>query len=199
VIRPDSARLPGDPVSLIGHNNGPPLDPGQRGRAHAWRVARRALAPRLPLEVVRRRVARARELGLAYPVYASILLGTGRDVVAFLVTHDALMARARAEIGMAEQRKARLEAVRRCHRVLASPDPAGPAFPFDAVIAAPREGAAPRIGGAVLRAGLDPMRLPGDAVVMIGARADQREWAEAARLARFIAADAFFQSETPAR
>ena len=55
--------------------------------------ARRELLPRLPLEVVRRRVARARQLGLAYPQYAAILLGTGRDIVAFLFTDGGLRLR----------------------------------------------------------------------------------------------------------
>ncbi|MEM7238801.1 MAG: hypothetical protein AAF501_13400, partial [Pseudomonadota bacterium] len=78
-------KLPG-----IGHNLGPPIEPGRSFRRFAWAKARRELLPKLPLEVLRRRVARARDLGLAYPQYASILLGTGRDVIAFLFTADAV-------------------------------------------------------------------------------------------------------------
>ena len=78
-------RLPG-----IGHNQGPPIEAAVSWRRFAWKKARAKLVPKLPLEIVRRRVRRAAELGLEYPQYASILLGTGRDIVGFLYTCDAL-------------------------------------------------------------------------------------------------------------
>ena len=52
-------RLPG-----IGHNQGPPLEAGFSWRKHVWTKARKELLPKLPLEVIRRRVARAQELGV---------------------------------------------------------------------------------------------------------------------------------------
>ena len=55
-------RLPG-----IGHNQGPPLDAAVSWRRHVWKKARKDLLPKLPLEVIRRRVRRAAELGLEYP------------------------------------------------------------------------------------------------------------------------------------
>ncbi|MGF1552163.1 MAG: hypothetical protein ACFBWO_06645 [Paracoccaceae bacterium] len=64
------ARLAGETPPRIGHNGGPPLDPGRSFRAYAWKRARAELVPRLPLEIVRRRVRRARELGLDYPANA---------------------------------------------------------------------------------------------------------------------------------
>jgi hypothetical protein len=43
-----------------------------------------------------------------------------------------------------------------------------------------------------VRAALDPLRLPGDAVVLVGEGALQRDWAEAGRLAGFLPGDLFF-------
>ena len=195
------SRLPGEAPSAIGHNGGPPLDPGQRWRAVAWGKARRDLVKALPIEIVRRRVARARDLGLAYPAYAAILMGTGRDIIGFLFTAEA--------IGLRLERAARVEAaaakkvaaVRGAQRLLLGPPVApadlraalsGQGIVFDAVGAAPASDAPDAQGRAAIRALLDPLRLPGDSVVMVGARPDERRWAEAARLARFIAAPAYF-------
>lgn len=47
-----------------GHNGGPAMNPGSAWRRHCWTVAREALLPTLPVEVVRLRLRRARELGL---------------------------------------------------------------------------------------------------------------------------------------
>ena len=59
-------------MSVIGHNNGPAMGQGRGWRTYCWRAARRELLPHMPLNVVRRRVKRAAELGLAYPAYARI-------------------------------------------------------------------------------------------------------------------------------
>ena len=59
----------------LGHNQGPPLDPMRSWRRHCWKAARKALFRPLPLEVVRRRVARAARLGLAYRRYELLVLG----------------------------------------------------------------------------------------------------------------------------
>lgn len=202
------SRLPGDPVTMAGHNQGPPLDGAASWRRHCWKTAREALLPRLPLEIVRRRVKRARELGLEYPQYASILLGSGRDIVAFLFTSEALGLRLRRTLDMPAPTVDKLRALTRCDRLLlAGPDCAPEALAqalvladaprFRAVGAAPSPDAALPAGRAAIRAILDPLRLPGDAVVMIGARADERAWAEAARLARFVAAPAYFPAASP--
>ena len=59
-------------MSGIGHNGGPSVGSGASWRAQCWRVARADLLPRLPLEVVRLRVKRAQEIGLAYRTYAGV-------------------------------------------------------------------------------------------------------------------------------
>jgi len=75
---------------MIGHNGGPSIEAGYGFRKHAWGKAREALLPKLPIEIVRVRVARARRLGLPYRTYAGIRAATGRDVVAFLFSGNAL-------------------------------------------------------------------------------------------------------------
>jgi hypothetical protein len=197
-VRGPLSRLPGEAPPAIGHNAGPPLDPGQSWRAHCWRKARADLTPRLPLEIVKRRVRRAQELGLAYPAYASILLGTGRDIVGFLFTAEAVRLRLEKDARIADAAVAKLAALARCDRLLLAPTPdpealrdslAASGARFDAVGPPPETA---RAAQAALRALLDPRKLPGDAVVMVGARPEERGWAEAARLARFLGADAYF-------
>ncbi len=190
-------RLPG-----IGHNQGPSFEAGRSWRAHCWKTARRELLPRMPLEVIRRRVARARQLGLAYPQYAAILLGTGRDIVAFLFTGESLGLRLERELSMPGRVAERLRSLERCDRLLmveGGPDLAGLGrrladrhLPFATLAPAPPRHAAWSEGRAAIRAALDPRRLPSDAVVMIGTSPEERVWADAAQLASFLAADSYF-------
>ncbi|MBY8976088.1 hypothetical protein KHP62_09745 [Rhodobacteraceae bacterium NNCM2] len=186
----------------IGHNKGPSLQEGGGFRRYAWKKARAELVPKLPLEVVRRRVARARELGLEYPQYASILLGTGRDIVAFLFTSEAIGLRVgRGDLSEAARQK--LAAITRCDRLLMTPSDADAGVigrllaerqhvVFAQVGNAPQLDASLRDGRSAVRAILDPMKLAGDQVVMIGTEVREREWADAARLARFLPAERFF-------
>lgn len=190
-------RLPG-----IGHNQGPSFEPGRAWRRHAWKVAREALVPRLPIEIVRRRVARAKELGLAYPQYASILLGSGRDIVGFLFTCDAIGLRLARTLELPRPVAEKLGGLARCDRLLLADcagDPerlrerlAAALIPFAAAGNAPGEGAGLPEGRRAIRAVLDPLKLPSDAVVMIGTRAAERDWADAARLAKFLPAEHYF-------
>lgn len=61
----------------IGHNQGPPLDPESRWRAHSWRKAQEKAWSNPPIEVVRSRSRWARELGLSYRAYTAVLLDRG--------------------------------------------------------------------------------------------------------------------------
>lgn len=203
--RGPSARLPGDSAPGIGHNRGPSLSPGHGFRKVAWRKARAALMPRLPLEVLRRRVRRAKELGLAYPAYASILAGTGRDVVAFLFTSHALGLELARAASLPEGKARKLRAVVGAGRLLLGPEDrdAGALaaalererrVSFDRAVPAPPLVAPLPEGRAAVRALLAPLGLPADGVVMVGDRAAERDWAEAARLGRFMAADAYFEA-----
>ncbi|MEL7347188.1 MAG: hypothetical protein AAFN17_05485 [Pseudomonadota bacterium] len=178
-------RLPG-----IGHNLGPPLDPGRSFRRFAWKKARAELMPRLPLEVVKRRVRRAKELGLAYPDYASILLGSGRDIIGFLFTVPAIAEEA--------VRAAKVRELTACDRLLMGEGAAAArlsqahALVFRAVSAPPADTASFRAQSAAVAALLDPLKLPRDGVVMVGATPVERGWAEAGRLAKFLPAERYF-------
>jgi len=198
----DGERLPG-----IGHNQGPPLDPARSWRRFAWKTARAALMPKLPLEVVRRRVRRAAELGLEYPAYASILMGTGRDIVGFMFTCDALGMRLVRGLSVDEvppDVAAKLRGLAGCAKILAARAPAdplrlcqhlsaGPGLIFDAGAALPGRAEVPWAEGrAAIRAALQPLKLPADAVVMVGTDPAERRWADAARLAQFLPAERYF-------
>lgn len=186
----------------VGHNQGPPLDPGRSWRRYCWSRARASLMPPAPIEVVRRRIRRAAELGLSYPQYASIVTVTGRDLTAYLVTSAALEGpggTVRADAAPALGRLVRCE-------VLVLRTLRGPAV--DAVTAAlGRVIAATGIVGTVperapLRAGRDAtagllrqLRLPPAAVAMIGSGRLEKDWAEAAGLARFLPAEQWFAGQ----
>ncbi len=195
-------RLPG-----IGHNQGPPLDAGHSWRKHVWTKARKELLPKLPLEVIRRRVARAKELGLEYPAYASILVGTGRDIVGFLFTCDALGLRLEKSIDLPAPVATKLSKVKATH-LLAAGEAAGPEeiakrlivehhLTIAGTAALPDSDNVPwTTGRDAIRAALDPLKLPSDTVVMIGTRAHERDWADAARLAKFLPSQSFFPAQS---
>lgn len=192
-------RLPG-----IGHNQGPHLDQNTGFRRIAWKKARAQLITRLPLEVIKRRVRRATELGLDYPAYASILLGTGRDIVGFLFTCDALGMRLSRSLPLPADVSAKLRRIERADAMLAAehdrPETLADLLATETPISfatatrLPRPEANGNAGFTAIRAALQPLKLPGDAVVMIGTQAHERNWADAARLARFIPAERYFGS-----
>lgn len=194
--------LTGERLAGIGHNQGPALDMNTGFRRVAWKKARAQLMPRLPLEVIKRRVRRATELGLEYPAYASILLGTGRDIVGFLFTCDAMGMRLSKTVPLPEDVQQKLDGLKQVNRLLAIEHDQPEAMPdllsaqlqdrFVTATRLPSPNAAPQTARAAIRAALDPLKLPGDAVVMIGTQAHERDWADAARLARFIPGDRYF-------
>jgi hypothetical protein len=61
----------------IGHNQGPPLDPGAGWRMFCWKKASVRAWKMPPREVVLSRLARAEELGLTYREYTAVLLDRG--------------------------------------------------------------------------------------------------------------------------
>ena len=192
----------GERMTGIGHNQGPPMDAGHSFRRFAWKKARADLLPRLPLEVVRRRVRRAQQLGLAYPQYASILLGTGRDIVGFLFTSDALGLRLSRTLDLPEPVGHKLESLAGCERLLMTEeDPsqlsaalANQIAPrFSGISKAPAQDCSWSEGRDAMRSALLPLKLPADGVVMIGTRSQERAWADAARLAKFLPSEQYFQ------
>lgn len=180
----------------IGHNGGPSLDEGLSWRRHCWTQARERLLPTLPIEVVRLRVARARELGLPYRTYAGLRASTGRDVIAFLFSTNALRL-LRATDRLPADRRERLDALLACDRIgLAQPPLApqavGALVPLDVVYKAPPAMAPWGDVRDSLRSILRDRLVPGDGVVLVGETALEREWVEAGRLAGFLTGDAYF-------
>ncbi|MEX0839958.1 MAG: hypothetical protein WD034_10515 [Parvibaculum sp.] len=62
----------------LGHNNGPDLLVSTAWQAYAWRKAQEKAWEMPPLEVIKRRAARAAALGLSYREYTLEILERGR-------------------------------------------------------------------------------------------------------------------------
>lgn len=181
----------------IGHNRGP--DSGSTSwRAHCWRRARADLLPVLPIEVVRLRVRRAQALGLDYRTYAGVRASTGRDLIAFLFSSNALGV-FRDGAALAPGRAPKLQSLQ-AERHLGC----GPGLDAEALAArieARSAVALPRFGrgwGAMradLKSWLGAQKLAGDAVLMIGETDHERELMEAGGLAGFISGTKYFEGQ----
>ncbi len=185
-------------MSGIGHNGGPTMEPGYSWRRHSWTRAREALLPKLPIEVVRRRVARAAELGLDYRAYASFRAASGHDVVALLFSSNALRL-LRTEM-LPEDRAAHLGAIRGAGRLSLVHPPLRPEAVtalnpvIDTAARAPGLSVSWSATSQHLRGFLAAERLPGDRVVLIGDTPLEREWIAAGKLAGYIEADRYFRA-----
>ncbi|KMW57129.1 hypothetical protein AIOL_002089 [Candidatus Rhodobacter oscarellae] len=182
-------------MQMIGHNNGPSMDRGVSYRRHVWTKARRDLLPVLPLPVVRRRVARAAEIGLDYKTYATVRATTGRDVVAFLFSTNALRLFLQAQ-KLERARAEKLAAMRDCARnalVIGRLEPQeilAQNPELDDACAAPHvHGSWSEAAGRIAAA---RGRLPAEGVLLVGDTGLERDWSVAGRLAGYIAADRYF-------
>lgn len=180
-------------LTVIGHNGGPSLQPGQAWRTHCWRAARARLLPTLPIEVVRMRVSRARDLGLEYKTYASVRAASGHDLVAFLFSSNALRLH-RGQAVLPPDRAEKLTAMD-CARIgLAT----APLLAQDLLVNPQIDAAHPAPFALArfaetrdqLRAALG--KVPGDRVMLIGDLTVERDWTAAGRLAGYLSAEAFF-------
>ncbi|MEM9425545.1 MAG: hypothetical protein AAGA06_02485 [Pseudomonadota bacterium] len=181
-------------MSGIGHNGGPTMDKGRGWRRYAWTRARAELLPKMPIEVVRRRVKRARELGLDYKAYAGIRAATGRDVIALLFSDNAL--RLMADARMPANRAAHLQALRDAECLALVHPPAAPALVLARNSELAKADLAPGITATWpdIRARVQALKgtLPADGVVVIGETWLERDWCEAARLAGYLSAERYF-------
>ncbi len=178
----------------IGHNGGPTMEQGRGWRRYAWTRARADLLPKMPIEVVRRRVRRARELGIDYKAYAGIRAATGRDIIALLFSDNAL--RLAADARMPTDRAALLDAVRDADLLALLHPPqtadtflaAHPAF-SDANLAPGL-----RASWSDIRARVLDLKgsLPADGIVVVGETWLERDWCEAGRLAGYLPAERYF-------
>jgi len=68
------------PLFGIGHNQGPPLDPGASWRHFCWKKAHAQAWKTPPREIALARLKRAEELGMTYREYTAHLLDTGEHL-----------------------------------------------------------------------------------------------------------------------
>lgn len=180
-------------MGRIGHNGGPESE-GASWRRQCWAAARAELLPVLPIEVIRTRVKRAQSLGLDYKTYAGVRAASGRDVVAFLFSSNALRVTV-LRPAMAEVLAAKLAGVEAGRLGLASAplraaemEAANPVL--EACHPAPYALGKWRESREAIRAALG-RRAP-SAVVLIGSHVLEAEWVAAGRLAAYLPAERFF-------
>ncbi len=188
------------PLAGPGHNNGPTMEAGFAFRKYSWSKARRDLLPTLPIEILRNRVRRAQELGLPYKTYASVRASTGRDVVGFLFSNNAL----RVLSNVDQLPVSRAKALRDLKGAGLAALAHAPLTPETLCrIAGQAEvdiftGEAPNLSAKwsqirdLARAPLREAGLPFDGVLVIGDHTLERDWSEAAKLAGYLPADRYF-------
>lgn len=183
-------------MSGIGHNSGQVIEAGHSWRKHVWTKARAQLLPKLPIEVIRLRVKRAAELGLPYKTYAGIRASTGHDLVGFLFSTNALQI-LRDTHALPESRAAKLSDLRNARRsaVVHRPvtvDHVARMDVLDRAFAAPAFADSWAEMRDKVQAIVAAEGGPADRLLMIGDTAFEREWAEAGRMAGYLAAEQFF-------
>ena len=178
----------------IGHNQGPTMEQGGAWRSYAWGRARKELLPRMPIEIVRRRVRRARELGIDYTTYAGIHATTGRDIVAFLFSSNALRLTAESRIAPAQADK--LARLRDASCLALAHAPHVPERLTDENPVILRADKAPTLDTtwAEMRQAIRDLKqtIPADGLVVVGETWLEREWCAAAQLAGYLPADRYF-------
>lgn len=181
-------------MSGIGHNRGPTMEAGRGWRRYAWKRARAELLPKMPIEIVRRRVKRARELGIDYKAYAGIRAATGRDVIALLFSDNALRLLRSGQ--MPVERQNALDEIRGAPALALVHAPLNPSEIARQNPVLFRVGQAPEFTAAWgdVRARVQDLKgsIPADGLVVIGETWTERDWCMAARLAGFIKADRYF-------
>ncbi|SMX33475.1 hypothetical protein [Actibacterium lipolyticum] len=188
-------------MNMLGHNNGPTMAGGTAWRTHCWTKARQSLLPTLPLEIVRQRVRRANEIGLDYKTYATVRATTGRDIVAFLFSSNALDLRKPSDV-VPDDRAAKLKAIQGCGRLLAAHQPLDPAtvaeqlaamgIVFHHSVAAPTFTESWSQIKTRMDAALAHRKLPGAGVLMVGDTEWERDWSVAGRMAGYLSAQRYF-------
>lgn len=170
------------------------MEPGTGWRRYAWKRARADLLPKLPLEVVRIRVRRSRELGLDYKTYAGVRASTGRDLVAFLFSSNAL--RVDAEACIPTVRLQRLADIRCCEKRALIHLPLDPETVLARTDLLDAAGSAPVFtdGWGAIRARVSEVLgpLPRDGVLVIGETGFEREWSVAGKCAGYLSAERLF-------
>lgn len=181
----------------IGHNSGRVDEPGKSWRRHVWTKARKNLVGTLPVEVVRLRVKRAKELGLPYKTYAGFRASTGHDLIGFLFSSNALLV-LRDGQDLPPDRARKLGDLHRTDCTGVAHHPVTPNH-LGTLPGLARAFSAPAFTDSwsamrdQVRTIVTSQGQPADRFVMIGDTAFEREWAEAARMAGYLSAADFFE------
>jgi len=133
---------------------------------------------RLPLAVVRMRMARAAELGMRYADYATLHRTAGRDPAGLIFTPAGLHLRLARRLDMPAPVRLHLAQVRGCNLLALAPPGEDPdafleelrevtTLPFRAAGMMPVPQAPWEVFTRSLRRALDPLRLPGTAVALV--------------------------------
>ena len=181
-------------IAGIGHNSGRVDEPGRAFRKFAWGKARAQLLPKLPIEVVRRRVLRAKELGLPYKTYAGLRAASGDDLIGFLFSSNALGLR---KVGQSVDpvRSTRVANLREARTFGLAHAPISPDImcpPMEAAAQAPRALAPWSEIRETLAHIFAAQKMSGSRTVLICETELELEWLSAARIAGAIRADQFF-------
>ena len=182
------------------------MEKGHGWRKTCWSKSRRDLLPKMPLEVVRNRLKRAKEIGLDYKTYASVRNNSGRDIYAFLFSSNALRLHLAAS-DLADDRREKMHKLKHCAQMIAAHKPLDPqVLPHDFNrlhdISIRAACAAPRFtdSWSDIRNQLTDLirceKIPADAVVLIGDTALEREWLAAGKFAAYLPAEAFFPMQS---
>jgi hypothetical protein len=178
----------------IGHNSGRVDEPGKSWRTHVWAKARRDLMPKLPIEIIRRRVARAKELGLPYKTYAGLRAASGDDLIGFMFSSNALdVVRAADRVPSAKVTK--LDALRDVKTVGLAHVPIAPdrlTPPLQLAYAAPKSLALWVQTRDALREVFAQTGKPASRFVLVCSTELEREWAQAGRMAGTLPAEEYF-------
>jgi len=187
-------------TARIGHNGGPTMEPGASWRRYCWKKARAdLLGEHLPLETIRRRVARAEALGLEYKTYASVRAATGEDIIALLFSSNALRIARDAKI--AEDRARQLSQVRGAVNLSLVQPPLDPAAVIE--VNQPILAAADRAPGLSLSwsatrdrlvALARAQRIRRDGILVVGCTDLEREWLATGGFAGYLDAGRYFPS-----
>ncbi|NIZ10154.1 hypothetical protein [Pseudooceanicola sp. HF7] len=172
------------------------MDDGRSWRIHAWKRAQaQHQSARLPVEIVRLRMARAKELGLSYRDYAAIRASSGRDVSAYLISSNAMQVYSNAA-PPPDHVAARLARLRHVRRIGLAMPPLVPEALMDCVenldaafAAPPLLASFPRMRDALSQA---QGRLPAAGLVAVIGHALEGEWAAAGRLGGVLTSDRLF-------
>ena len=190
-------------MSGIGHNQGPSMEPGRGFRVLAWEKARKDLMGHIPVEVIRSRIDRAKELGLDYKTYASVRSHSGRDVIGFLFSSNALRLHLSAS-DLPGNYTEKLRALTSCKTMVAAHRPIDPSrlrSEFSIIHqhqlldarSAPLFSDSWSTMREKLQAFARSNRVPSDTIVLVGDTGFEREWLAAGRFAGYLPAEGFFR------